>query len=132
MEEKLEYLTRIFTLAKKKGLCKTKGEFAALIGMNQSTISMAFNESPRYLTDNLIRRIKVWADETFDGEELRDPSDPGPSGKNVNGLWIPLETVKLFENLSETCRILAERVPPANHPNAFGIYQPPKNQPTKH
>lgn len=61
-EEKTAYLNRIYGLACAKGLCKTKGEFAKLIDINQSSLSAAMSGSrPEYLTDKLIGRVVMFS-----------------------------------------------------------------------
>ena len=61
MESEKDYVSRIFNLARMQGVCRTQGEFAQLLGMNHSTISKALQGDEKYLTANLVKRVKVWA-----------------------------------------------------------------------
>lgn len=103
-EEKKTYILRIFNLASARGLCRTRGEFAALVGINPSVLSSAINGSERNLTDSLLRKVQALSRRyQLDGEEA-DPQFPPTSG----GVWLPAETAQLYNNMSETIRIQAE------------------------
>ena len=95
--EKKDYLVKVYIAARAAGLCKTQGEFAALVGLNQSTISKAMQGDEKYLTDNLVKRIRLWADNVLEKHE-----EPKPD------IVIPAETVRMYENLTETIRLQAE------------------------
>lgn len=103
MEEKINYLNRIFSLARAKGLCKTQGEFADLLGMNASTMSGAMKGNDKYLTDNFMRRVQTWARQMNLEEETR----PQPQAPDI---IIPAATATLYNNMSETIRIQAELI----------------------
>lgn len=114
MEEKKDYVSRIYNLARAKGLCHTQTEFGELVGMNKSTISGAM-KGGRYCTDNLVRRIKLWAENVgLEGEEKPKPKEPD--------IIIPAATAQLYNNMSETIRIQAELI--ARLQTGAGVYAP--------
>lgn len=105
MEEKIAYLNRIYSLARARGLCKKQGEFAALLGMNASTISGAMQGKERYLTDNFLRRVSVWAQQMG----LEEGTEPvRPAKPKEPDIVIPAATANLYNNMSETIRLQAE------------------------
>lgn len=73
MEEKQEYLKRIYSLSVARGLCGTQKEFATLLEIDPTTLSAAMNASPRALTDRLVKRLHKFAEQN--GLE----SEPQPS-----------------------------------------------------
>ena len=104
IEEKKEYINRIFNLACAKGVCRTRQDFAALLEIHYTTISSAMSGNGRFLTDSLIYKVqKLSRRYQLDGEEA-DPQFPPTSG----GVWLPAETAQLYNNMSETIRIQAE------------------------
>ncbi len=54
-----EKLLDLYTLACRKKLCVSKGEFAELIGVSRQTLSSAMNGEERYATDKLIARAEA-------------------------------------------------------------------------
>ena len=121
MEPKKDFISRIYNQARMRGLCKNQGEFAELLAMNQSTISKALQGDERYLTDNFIRRVKIWAEQT--GIEKADER-PQPSAPDI---IIPAATANLYNNMSETIRIQAEIIArlQAGIPGGYaGVYAP--------
>lgn len=54
-----ERLLDLYTLACRKKLCVSKGEFAELIGVSRQTLSSAINGEERYATDKLIARAEA-------------------------------------------------------------------------
>lgn len=103
MEDKKDYIIRIYNEARLRGLCHTQGEFAQLLGMNQSTISNALKGDEKYLTDNFIRRVKAWAGQVLT-EGRKEAATPAPAPDIV----IPAATATLYNNMSETIRLQAE------------------------
>ena len=102
MEHKKDYINRIYNQARMRGICKNQGDFAELLAMNPSTISKALQGDEKYLTDNFIRRVKIWAEQC--GIEKEDER-PQPSAPDI---IIPASTAALYNNMSETIRIQAE------------------------
>lgn len=61
MENEREYLVRVYNTAVLRGLCKTQKEFAQLLGVDKSGISMAMNGSEKHLTSRLVGKVKLFA-----------------------------------------------------------------------
>lgn len=118
MRDKDNELNRIFSLARAKGLCHTQGEFSRLLGMNPSTISGAMQGKEKFLTDNLIRRVQLWARQVG-LEEAPKRQEPD--------IVIPAATAALYNNMSETIRIQAELIARLQGPQSVsyaGTYAP--------
>lgn len=124
METRKDYVNRVYNEACARGLCRRQKEFAALLGMDASTISSALNGNERYLTDNLIRRVQAW-----ESQILRDGARPAPAAQQ-EGIFIPAETAALYNNMSETIRIQAEIISrlQAGASAPAGAYYAPKNR----
>lgn len=101
MSEKQDYIHKIFLLAKLRGLCRTQKEFAGLLGVDPAGVSMAMNGAERYLTDSFVGKVRALA--IREGLEEGTPPAPKPGG-----IYLPPETLDLFNNLSETIRLQAE------------------------
>lgn len=102
MDDNKEYLLRIYNLAALRGLCRTKKEFAALLGVNDKGLSAAMNGSEKHLTDSLVRKVKSWA--ALHQLEEEAPKDPAQQ----RGVFIPEATQAMFDNMAETIRIQAQ------------------------
>jgi hypothetical protein len=107
METKKEYLNRIFNLARMRGLCRTQGDFARLLGMNQGTISKALKGEEGFCTDSICRRVKIWAAGQGLEQMAESVASPKPQRPDI---VIPAETADLYNNMSETIRIQAELI----------------------
>lgn len=59
MAQKLQELISFFDMARAAGLCSSQKEFAALVGVAESTMSMAMNGAERALTDSLIGKARM-------------------------------------------------------------------------
>ena len=104
MENKKDYIIRIFGLAVAAGLCSQKQEFAQLLGVDRSGLSCAMSGKEQYLTDSLILKVQAFA--TRNGlEDL-----PAVEKPKQEGVWLPEETRQIFENMSQTIRIQAELI----------------------
>lgn len=76
METKREYLNRIFRTASLRGMCKSQREFATLLGVNEKAFSSALNGNERYLTDNLVTKVRIFAKENeLDGPVVNEPEE---------------------------------------------------------
>ena len=64
--EKIAYIKDCFNTLRMKGVVKTQGDFAGLLGIAERSLSAAKNGDERYLTESLISRIKSLMD-TMDG-----------------------------------------------------------------
>ena len=104
MEEKKDYVNRIYKLALLYGMCKSQTEFAELLEVNKSVLSAAFNGNPAYLTDRLVGKVRRFALEHGIEETPQPQTVPEPPKRQI---VIPEETLELYTNLSETCRNLS-------------------------
>ena len=71
MQEKIEriaYIKDSFNTLRMKGVVKTQGDFANLLGVGERSLSAAKCGDERYLTDSLIARIKTLMDQMNGGE----------------------------------------------------------------
>ena len=131
MDDKLEYVTRIFYAARMRGICKTQGDFARLLGMNNGTISKALQGDDRYLTDNFIKRVQTWAQQRgLEGEETKEPVAVAaePKERAADGVFIPRETLELYTSLAKSVDRLSamvERMQPGG--SVYGGAYAPKN-----
>lgn len=103
MEEKKEYINRVFRDAIAAGLCRKQKEFAELLGLDPSTMSSVLNGKEKYLTDSVIRRIQAWEKQVL---EPRRGSQPYQQQRP--DIVIPAATADMYNNMSETIRIQAE------------------------
>ena len=60
MEEKTDYLKRVYNMAALRGLCGTKKEFAQLLGVSDKALSSAMNGSEVYLTKSLLKKVELF------------------------------------------------------------------------
>lgn len=60
MEEKTDYLKRVYNMAALRGLCNTKKEFAQLLGVSDKALSSAMNGSETYLTKSLLKKVELF------------------------------------------------------------------------
>ena len=100
MENEREYLVRIYNTAVLRGLCKTQKEFALLLGVDKSGLSMAMNGSEKHLTGRLVGKVKMFA--TANGLDSEMPAVTEKSTLPV----IPVEAmagtlVQFFEQVKE-------------------------------
>lgn len=72
--EKLKILQDAYDHCVRTGRVKSKGDFAALLGVSQPSLSSALNGDTRYLTDRLISRVI----DVAKGEEVPDPETTVP------------------------------------------------------
>ena len=105
MEDKKDYINRVYRLALGAGLCNNKSEFADLLGMNRAGVNSAMNGNEKNLTDKLVQRVRMFA-QTHGLEEKKEVQ-PAPAHPKGEGVFIPPETLELYNNLSETCRTLS-------------------------
>lgn len=103
METKKDYVNRIFREAMVRGLCSKQKEFAALLGMDPSTVSNALKGNEKYLTDSIVRRVRAWEEQVL-GKKTEDK----PEAPAQPDIVIPAATATLYNNMSETIRIQAE------------------------
>lgn len=69
---KITYIVESFNTLRIRGIVKTQGEFASLLGISERSLSAAKNGNDGYLTDNLIDRIK-----SLMNEQVKDSDTKG-------------------------------------------------------
>lgn len=77
MDTKQDYILLVYNLAAVRGLCKTKKEFAALLGVNDKGLSSAMNGNEKNLTDNLLEKVARFAND-HELEPTRAAEEAGP------------------------------------------------------
>ena len=68
-QDQINYIVESFNTLRMQGVVKTQGEFAALLGISDRSLSAAKNGKEGYLTDSLIARIKTFMESRQDGGE---------------------------------------------------------------
>lgn len=69
LEERKTYLNDVFRKAVGDGLCRTVSQFAELIGVDRSSISMALSGSEKHCTEAMLKKVQRW-------EKNRESADP--------------------------------------------------------
>ena len=77
MENRTDYLKRIYNLAVLHGLCVTKKEFAALLEVNDKGLSSAMNGNEKNLTESLVKKVQLFA--SANGLDKTDESLSSPA-----------------------------------------------------
>lgn len=67
-EEKINYIVDSYNTLRMKGVVRTQGEFAALLGIGERSLSAAKNGKDGYLTDSLLARIRTYMESYQDSE----------------------------------------------------------------
>ena len=75
-EEKKAYIVECFNTLRMRGIVKTQGDFASVLGIAERSLSAAKNGKEGYLTDSLIQRIKAYMDEVDKGGDTKAVSIP--------------------------------------------------------
>lgn len=94
MEEKMEYLRRVFHSAQLRGLCRTQKEFADLLGINDKGLSAAMNGNAKFLTESLIRKVEM-----FSFREGLETESQAPKKREM--MEIPVDFKQMLDNMSE-------------------------------
>lgn len=106
------------------GKVRTKGEFAELMGVGRNSLSLAMNGSEKSLTSSLYMKAQALRRRELEGNTSNLPSNrPSERDEEKNGVFIPRETLKLYESLSKTAETLAsivQRMMPGSMPVETG------------
>ena len=105
-EEKKDYFQRVYRAAVGAGLCANIKQFAEVSGFNYTSLSSAMNGSEAILTDKFIAKIHRWAVQA--GLEVDEAIKVARPQNQQGGVWIPPETLELYNNIAATCRNLSE------------------------
>lgn len=107
IEEKSQYLQKIYHLASARGLCATRRAFAALLGVNDKGLSSAMNGDARNCTPSLIRKVQDWA--MINGLETPTPQQPAAIPTDAPALYEYCRKLSdSFYELSVTCRNISD------------------------
>ena len=104
LDERKDYLQKIYHAALGAGLCRTVKEFAEGLNMDRTGLSAALNGSERNLTESLIKKVQHYALLN----NLESINKPEQQPHQQQGVWIPPETLELYNNIAATCRNLSE------------------------
>ena len=124
METKKDYINRLLNEARMRGLCKTQKEFAALVGMDQSTISNALKGNEKYLTDSIIRRLESWERQVLGASTTPVQPEQKPD------IVIPAATAELYTAMAKSIdrlTALVERLQPGATAFQGAVYPGQKN-----
>ena len=106
--ERKDYIIKIYNLAVLRGLCRTRKEFAGLLGINDKGLSSALNGSERALTASLENKVRTFAKANHLEDEAATPSVAEAAVTAGPGVFIPEAARVLFENMSEALKLQAK------------------------
>ena len=110
--EKIALLVDAYNQLRIRGIVKTQGDFAQLLGVSQSSVSGARHGDDRYLTDSLIERVRALVNYHPDVA----PHVAVQAREEQSGVFIPEKTLELYTSLAKTCDRLSaivDRMMPA-------------------
>ena len=113
------------------GKIKTKGEFAQLMGVGRNSLSLAMNGNERALTDSLMLKARALRRRELGEAPAVSSHAPVESAEGPDGIFIPRETLTLYESLARTAEnlsALVSRLMPGSLPETQGkksIYPEP-------
>lgn len=110
--EKIALLVDAYNQLRVRGIVKTQGDFAQLLGVSQSSVSGARHGDDRYLTDSLIERVQALVSYHPDIA----PHVAVQAREEQSGVFIPEKTLELYTSLAKTCDRLSaivDRMMPA-------------------
>ena len=90
---------------------RTQGEFADLMGVSRNAVSLAMNGREQYLTSSLVTKAHRLRQQLLNGEAPVLPSPASPErDEAAGGIYIPKETIALYESLAKTAENLTALV----------------------
>ena len=100
-------LLEIFKQLQEAGKIRTQGDFAKLLGMSRNYVSRALNGADEALTPLLISKAVSLRNQLINGEApvLSSPASP-ERDEAAGGIFIPKETLALYESLARTAENL--------------------------
>jgi SOS-response transcriptional repressor LexA len=66
LEERKDYINAAFRRAVGDGLCRTVSQFAELVGVDRSSISMALGGSEKHCTEAMVKKVQRWESQASD------------------------------------------------------------------
>ena len=111
--EKIALIVDAYNQLRVRGIVKTQGDFAQLLGVSQNSLSGAKHGDDRYLTDSLIERVRALVNYHPDVA----PHVAVQAREEQSGVFIPEKTLELYTSLAKTCDRLSaivDRMLPAD------------------
>lgn len=109
IRENIDYVLRIYNLSVLRGLCRTRGEFASLLGVSDKNLSSAIHGNPRNLTRPFLAKVREFASERgLEDEPI--PTSTAPEKVAQNGVFLPTETLELYTTMSKSIERLTRIV----------------------
>ena len=107
IKDKLATFRGIFEELRDAGKVRTQGEFADLMGVSRNAVSLAMNGKDKYLPSSLITKAYRLRNQLMNGEAPVLPSPASPErDEAAGGIFIPKETLALYESLARTAENL--------------------------
>ena len=109
MEKKEQHalLLQIYSELQEAGIIRTQGDFAQLLGMSRNYVSKAMNGRDEALNPRFMAKVVQLRKRVLDGETPAVPSHgPVESAERADGIFIPRETLTLYESLARTAENL--------------------------
>lgn len=101
-EESQKFINDVFSTARFRGMCRTRGEFASLLGVNKSCLSTVMNGNPQYLTRSFLAKVQRFAFE----HDFNDVTIP----TSTFGEKVPQRYVSVPADVLETYVSVLERM----------------------
>lgn len=106
-KEQKELLVQIFKDLQAAGKIRTQGDFGLLLGVTRTYISRALNGDENALSPSLMSKAVQLYNELIKGEAPVLPSPASPErDEAAGGIFIPKETLALYESLARTAENL--------------------------
>lgn len=105
-EKEVDYIQKIYNLARVRGYCTRQKEFAQVLEVNETTLSQAMNGKGKYLTRNLMNRVKAWALQVGLVDANDEPIGQGGGGQQ-GGVYIPAETAEMYTSMAKSIERLS-------------------------
>lgn len=110
--EKIALIVDAYNQLRVRGIVRTQGDFARLLGVSQNSLSGAKHGDDRYLTDSLVERVRALV--SFHPDVA--PHVAVQAREESEGVFIPEKTLELYTSLAKTCDRLSaivDRMMPA-------------------
>ena len=107
IKDKQQAFRDVYEELRSAGKVRTQREFADLMGVSRNAVSLAMNGREKYLTPSLMTKAFRLRDRLLKGETPAVPSHgPVKSAERADGIFIPRETLTLYESLARTAENL--------------------------
>lgn len=95
-EKKQKLISDSYHMLKAKGLVNTQAEFAQMLGISRTSLSMAKSGRDGYLTESLINRLEAKMKELV-GEVPTDEEKVAEKG-----VFVPKETIEMYTAMARS------------------------------